>query len=87
MKLNPHMRLTAIDPPRESPPRRWRCHYCKATGLMDEVRKIACTYVYPPCEFCGQTPECSLDCPGMAAALGAPGVHVVGMKKPKLPDA
>lgn len=86
-KLNPHMSLRAIDPPRAHPPRQWQCGYCGLKGLMDEVRKVACTYVYPPCEFCGQAPECALDCAGIAAALGAPGVHVVGMKKPKLPEA
>lgn len=86
-RLNPHNYLKAIDPPRSHPPRRWRCHYCGFTGLYEEALAVACTYVYPPCEFCGQTPECSADCPGIAAILGAPGIHVVGMEKPKIPDA
>lgn len=87
LKLNPHGILKAIDPPRDHPPRRFRCHYCEAVGLYDELQAVACTYVYPPCEFCGQTPECAADCAGIAAILGSPDVHVVGMKKPKLPEA
>lgn len=78
LKKNPHNMLTAIDPPRSHPPRRWRCYYCGVEGLMNEVREIACTYVYPPCEHCGQTPECAPDCAGIAAALSTPGVVVIG---------
>lgn len=77
-KLNPHSMLRAIDPPRDSPPRRWKCVYCGIVGLVEDLQKIACTYVYPPCEACGQAPECASDCPGMATALGMPGVHVIG---------
>lgn len=79
-KLNPHMSLKAIDPPRDHPPRRWRCDYCGLTGLMGEVRAVACAYVYPPCKHCGQAPECAIDCSGIAAALNAPGVHIIGGK-------
>ncbi len=86
-KLNPHMSLKAIDPPRDHPPRRWRCGYCGLSGLMDEVRAVACSYVYPPCKYCGRAPECAIDCPGIMAILASPDVHVVGMKKPKLPKA
>lgn len=39
---NPHMWLTALDPPRDSPPRRWQCQYCGATGLPDKVMKTEC---------------------------------------------
>jgi len=87
VKLNPHCDMIAIDPPRDHPPRRWRCFYCKAEGLFEELQAIACTHVYPPCEFCGQTPICAPDCAGCLALLGAPGVYVVGMKKPKIPSA
>jgi hypothetical protein len=82
---NPHMRMTAIDPPGEG--RRWKCVPCGAIGPYDELRAIECTAVYPPCPYCKQTPECARDCAGMLAILGSPDVHVVGMRKPKLPSA
>ena len=75
-KLNPHMSLRPVDPPGEN--RRWRCTYCGDVGLLDELRSRACTYVYPPCRYCGQTPECALDCPGIVAAFSAKGAKVVG---------
>jgi hypothetical protein len=98
---NPHMSTTALGPspvpgarypftPEESAKiaaRKWMCTYCKLTGTLEEIRAVACSYVYPPCEYCGQTPECAINCAGIVAALGAPGVYVVGMKKPKLPSA
>lgn len=76
--MNPHNRIVAIDPPRKSPPRRWRCHYCAAVGLYDELRAVPCTFVYPPCATCGETPECAPDCRGVLAALATPGVLVIG---------
>lgn len=82
MKKNPHMSMIAIDPPRKHPERRWKCTYCYEVGLLDELRAIACTYVYPPCEYCGQTPECAIDCKGVLDALGRPDVYVVGPTKP-----
>lgn len=92
--MNPHGWLKAIDPPlpmtatrEEAKRRRWQCQYCPASGTWEELHQIACTYVYPPCDVCGQTPECAEDCAGIMAALGAPGVHVVGASKPKLPEA
>ena len=92
--MNPHCWLTAIDPPcpigataEEGARRRWQCQYCPANGTMDELHQIECTYVYPPCSVCGQTPECAKDCKFMAAIMGSPAVHVVGAEKPKLPEA
>lgn len=84
---NPHNWLVALDPPRETPPRRWRCHYCRIEGLYDEVVAVACTHVYPPCNACGQTPICSLTCAGIAAALSDSGVHIAGSTDPDLPEA
>ncbi len=66
----PHGALTALDPPRSFPPRRWRCRYCKTEGLMDAVMKISCPYPYPPCDGCGGRGECTRDCPLMARLLG-----------------
>jgi hypothetical protein len=51
--------------------------YCKAFGKWDELAKIECTFVYPPCTACGQTPECAIDCPLIMAILGSSHVHVV----------
>jgi len=92
--VNPHSWLTVLDPPvppgastSESVRRRWQCRYCSASGTWDELHQIACAYVYPPCDVCGQTPECAEDFAGIMAALGATGVRVVGASKPKLPEA
>ena len=87
MKLNPHMVMVAIDPPRTSPPRRWRCRYCNAVGLYDELRAIACAYKYPPCATCGQSPECAPNCAAVLDALGSPGVVVVGNGIPGADEA
>jgi Fe-S-cluster-containing dehydrogenase component len=76
-KLNPHNWLSALDPP-GSANRRWRCQYCGMEDFFDNLRAVACTYVYPPCEHCGETPECAQDCPGIAAALSGSGVYLVG---------
>jgi hypothetical protein len=80
---NPHMMLVAIDPPRKHPARRWRCGFCHVSGLYDDVRAIECSYVYPPCEYCGGTPECTLDCPGIAKALAGEDVYIAGLPPPK----
>jgi hypothetical protein len=77
-----HLSLAAMDPPRDSPPRRWRCNGCGMVGLYDEVHATPCTAAMPPpCEHCGQTPLCAQDCSGIAAALGLPGVVVVDDNK------
>ena len=91
---NPHMSLTAIDPPCPhdrsakcncATTRRWRCHYCGAADRLDPLRATECTHVYPPCKTCGQTPECAPDCKGVLAALSQPGVTVIGGPVPGKP--
>lgn len=64
--------------PAETLARVWCCEYCGDTGTFETLRSRTCTYVYPPCEVCGQTPECAPDCAGVLAILGAPEVHVIG---------
>ena len=76
MLKNPHMSLVALSPP-GTENRIWKCTYCHEEGLMDEIRKTECSFVYPPCEHCGQTPECALDCSGIAMLLADPRVHLV----------
>ncbi len=56
----------------------WRCNYCGATGPLDDLQGKPCPYDHPPCKYCGQTPECALDCPGITAALARPDVYVIG---------
>jgi len=86
-KLNPHNSLVALDPPRKHPPRRWRCSYCGIEGTLEEVNAVECSYEYPPCEYCGQTPECAIDCPGISMALSGEltpevDVHIAGAVDP-----
>ena len=61
----------------------WICEYCKQDGTYDEVHSKECTHVYPPCDSCGQTPECAIDCSGVLGALqGAidnPNINVTGL--------
>ena len=78
--MNPHMSKSRIELPgnRDAD---WRCNYCKVVGKLEALREIECSYVYPPCEFCGGTPECTLECPGIAAALGSVDVVLVGNPK------
>ncbi len=73
--MNPHNYLKAIDPP-GTDNRRWECQYCHQVAPFEELRKIECTYVYPPCKHCGQTPECAADCPGIMGILKSPAVHL-----------
>lgn len=77
--MNPHNWITALDPPL-AVERRWRCEHCGEAGSFDDLmgpdQKNPCPFVYPPCASCGQTPECSPDCKGVAEALASPGVRV-----------
>jgi hypothetical protein len=93
---NPHGLLEALDPPIHldatraetdayANTRRWRCRHCKLVGPLNDVMAVRCSHVYPKCAYCGLSGECAADCAGIMAILGAPEVHVVGMKKPKLP--
>ena len=40
--------------------------------------RYRCVYEYPPCGWCGQTPECAKDCMGIGLALSDPSVHIAG---------
>jgi hypothetical protein len=61
--------VKALDPP-GAPERMWQCDYCHAVGTFEELEALECSYVYPPCEHCGQTPTCAQDCPGVLGLLG-----------------
>lgn len=63
---NPHNYLSRQGEP---PLDKWKCEYCGIEGTFDEVEAIECSYKYPPCEYCGQTPICASDCKGVALAL------------------
>lgn len=59
------------------------CAYCGVIvepvhgGDLHFRYPLTCTYDYPPCTTCGQTPECAADCGAVLAALNAPGVRVI----------
>lgn len=74
--MNPHAHLVPLDK-KGTAARRWRCQFCGDSGALAALQARACSYVYPPCEHCGQTPECALDCPGIVAALSDPRVRVI----------
>ena len=65
-KLNPHNHLSRQGAP---PVDSWLCRYCGDKGTYEELLKRACGHVYPPCDSCGQAPECARDCSGVLAAL------------------
>jgi len=72
---NPHGLLIRTNPIDQRG--QYRCEYCDARGTIEELCVFDCTHIYPPCDHCGQTPVCAPDCAGIAAALSAPGVHVI----------
>ena len=78
--MNPHNHIIAIDRS-GTETRKWRCKMCGEDGTCDDLvgpkQKNDCGYTYPPCESCGQTPECAADCAGIAAALSSPKVRVI----------
>jgi hypothetical protein len=74
---NPHNSAVPIDPSGEQ--RRWQCTCCGQVGAdYNALNQTECTHVYPPCEFCFKVRECAADCPGIAAILRAPEVHLAG---------
>lgn len=66
--MNPHNWMTALSPP-HTENRKWQCIYCQKFGTYGELIAIECSYVYPPCVHCGQTPECAPDCKGINTVL------------------
>ena len=74
---NPHCLLSRVGPFGPHSPV-WECDYCKEIGSMEEMQQATCTFDYPPCEHCGETPECAKDCSGMAAVLGDPNIYLAG---------
>ena len=72
--LNPHNWLSRIGAP---PTDHWECQYCHARGSYDELEALPCTYQYPPCQACGQTPLCAPDCRGIVQALESPDIDVI----------
>jgi len=85
--MNPHNDCVTNDPPGPGN-RRWTCRYCGASGALDDLvgpgQLAPCTYVYPPCTTCGQTPVCAADCAAVWGALAnlPPGVKLVGTPPP-----
>lgn len=77
--MNPHGHMVPLDP-KGTANRRWRCKFCDARGTLPALQALACTFVYPACKHCGQTPECAADCPAIIEALSDPRVRVIGGK-------
>ena len=79
-RINPHNWVSRID--RDTRNRSkgllWLCRYCSVLGTLEELDKLPCSFEYPPCDYCGDTPTCTRDCKGMAAVLSMPGVVVIG---------
>ena len=69
---NPHNWLSKIDYNKLI----WKCNYCGATGTLEELDQIECSYNYPPCKWCGQT--CAPDCIGVRLALSDPNIYICG---------
>jgi len=74
----PHLTMLPIDP-KGTEGRRWQCTACKAEGRFNSLNATDCAAPPPPpCEWCGQTPYCDLNCMGIKVLLASPDVHVVG---------
>lgn len=76
--MRKHLYLVSIKPTKRKPNRRWRCKDCGAKGSLEELRKTECSCEPEPCKYCGESPECSKDCPAMLAALSHPSIRVIG---------
>jgi len=74
--MNPHNYLKKIDWEKLI----WKCQYCGVIGTIEELDKIECSYQYPPCRWCGQTPICASDCIGIRIALSDPRIYIAGNK-------
>jgi hypothetical protein len=82
MKKNPHMHLVPLEPPPRDSTALWRCVDCQQEDRLDALRARSCTFEHAPCPHCGETPECAIDCPGIAQALSDPSVYIAGTVDP-----
>jgi len=76
---NYHMCLTPVSG--SGPNRIWRCDYCGQQGPITAMQTSQCSHSYNVCKHCGGSPdsnECKRDCPGIAAILADPSIHVIG---------
>jgi hypothetical protein len=83
-KRNYHMCMTRTTPIGGAD--RFRCDYCGAEGMLDDLRQSDCTHVYSVCKACGGDPnsnECRPDCPAILGLLADPKIYVVGTHGPK----
>lgn len=74
---NPHITLIRQGKP---PLDWWICKYCHQQGTYDEIENIECSYIYPPCEHCGQTPICAFNCEGILNALANSNIYIAGFE-------
>lgn len=66
--MNPHKWIEVLSEPGTENPK-WQCVYCRAFDTYDKLHAIECSYVYPPCRFCGETPTCAPFCSGITDLL------------------
>lgn len=74
--MNPHNWLSRLGKP---PLDFWQCQYCNEKGTFEQLQKIECSFIYSPCEYCGETPECAIDCSGILEILNSQGIYIAGM--------
>ena len=59
---------------------RWLCTYCGQVDTYEELFSADCGNAEPtPCQSCGGTPYCTLDCEAIWAILNDPFVYVAGL--------
>ena len=77
-EINPHNVMIPTGPPGDLE-RLWKCGNCDApASSIEELDKTPCSYEYPVCPHCGQTPICAWDCNGIWELLSSPDVYVTG---------
>lgn len=57
----------------------WKCRYCgEENPDCNALCQTSCAERPEPCKWCGESPLCAPDCMGIALALSAPEVFVIG---------
>lgn len=56
----------------------FKCPACGEVGTLDHLFEVSCIERPPPCPYCGGTPFCEIDCPGVWGAIKDRDVYVGG---------
>ena len=73
-ELNPHNSLVPL-----RPGKLWKCTLCGLVDTMGRINKVACTYIYPPCAYCGLSPICAIDCKRIIGLVTSDDVYLAGL--------